>query len=346
MKRLAFRRLIYGLLFWLLLSSIESASSVAQRATQNDGAVTALVNSVAGKIYKLAWPTATYKSVSIEDFEPVDGGVDVTVRLSGSSGFDGSELWLDLVFLVRDGKLQTFKVRDHNAILVPPFITSGKMAEALVALGKAYDQRQNQTQVAKRNETQSPQTARAVSPSASSPTSLTQAPPPAREPMTFALANPPAAAPATVAVGKSDTNVSPVETESMRAYFLAAEGGFASIVQGEPTVGKDGTRSWLIPVSTSLCSAYDMPIKEVVCMLNQVNKSEASSAITARLLEFSASEPAGWIAAKPTAFSAQSETAEVIKATGPGGVQASMQVMNLDDPAETYQVYMVLQFPR
>jgi hypothetical protein len=74
----------------------------------------------------------------LDGFEPADGGFDVTVKISGQSAFDDSDLWVKLAFMFRNGKLYDIRVQDHNAILVPPFVTTTQMAKVAANLAKEY----------------------------------------------------------------------------------------------------------------------------------------------------------------------------------------------------------------
>lgn len=88
------------------------------------------IESSAAAIYNLAWPTATYKGVSIKGVEEAVGGYDLLVKLEGESAF-GGELWLLLAFEWRDGGISDMRVHGHNAILSPPFKTVENMGALL-----------------------------------------------------------------------------------------------------------------------------------------------------------------------------------------------------------------------
>lgn len=106
--------------------------------------ITSFVNSVAKTVYGLAWPTATYSKVALNDFTFVPGGCDITVKLSGISAFDDSDLWVRMVIMVRNGKVTDFKVRDHNAIIAPPFQTTKYAAQAVADMAAEYDRQHKQ----------------------------------------------------------------------------------------------------------------------------------------------------------------------------------------------------------
>jgi hypothetical protein len=98
------------------------------------------MDSVAGTVYTLAWPTATYKSWEFDDFRRTQGGYKLVVKLSGLSGFDDSDLWLKLGFLLNSDGLKDVWVVDHNAILMAPFKTSKAIGALGLQLANQYAQ--------------------------------------------------------------------------------------------------------------------------------------------------------------------------------------------------------------
>jgi hypothetical protein len=120
---------VLTLIFVLALSS---RLATAQRT--DDARERSFIASVAATVYGVAWPSATYKDWRVKSVERQAGGLDVVVRLSGESMF-GGELWLDLVFKFRNGGFSDLGLREHNAILVPPFETAktiGAVARDLI----------------------------------------------------------------------------------------------------------------------------------------------------------------------------------------------------------------------
>jgi hypothetical protein len=93
--------------------------------------VRSFVNSVAKGIYFAAWPTATYRSVALDDVQFAANGFDASIKLSGKSAFGGGDLWLKLVFVVRNGQLIDIRVGENNAILAQPFQTSATFLKAI-----------------------------------------------------------------------------------------------------------------------------------------------------------------------------------------------------------------------
>jgi hypothetical protein len=96
------------------------------------------VSSVASAVYTAAWPTATFVDWNFKSFNWVSGGTDLVVRLEGRSGFDDSDLWVDLVFEFRDGTFSNIRVLNHNAILAPPFQTTQTLLKTAADIANQY----------------------------------------------------------------------------------------------------------------------------------------------------------------------------------------------------------------
>jgi hypothetical protein len=88
------------------------------------------VDGVAGFVYNVAWPTATYRSVELGSVEFVPGGADVSFRLHGKSAFAEGDLWLDVVMMVRSGAIEDLKWGRHNGFF-PPGLTTATMLEVI-----------------------------------------------------------------------------------------------------------------------------------------------------------------------------------------------------------------------
>lgn len=131
-----FGRLPLSVIFCLLFLQIAQASQNRPNPDPKD-IFQKLVDSAAAVIYNFAWPTATYKSCELVEVKLVSSGFDIVVKLSGLSGFDGSNLWIVLDFPFRNGDLQRFWVVKHNGNW-PPFVTVGAMFKAGQALWKQY----------------------------------------------------------------------------------------------------------------------------------------------------------------------------------------------------------------
>lgn len=131
-----FGRLPLSVIFCLLFLQTAQASQNRPNPDPKD-IFQKLVDSAAAVIYNFAWPTATYKSCELVEVKLVSSGFDIVVKLSGLSGFDGSNLWIVLDFPFRNGDLQKFWVVKHNGNW-PPFVTVGAMFKAGQALWKQY----------------------------------------------------------------------------------------------------------------------------------------------------------------------------------------------------------------
>ena len=128
---------------WLLLVLVSAVSLRAQNAgnapdPNDQQGISNLLGSIAEGVYKLAWPTATYRKFSINRIELAEHGFDILFTLDGQSGLDQSDLWVQIALPVRDGSFQKFQVRDDNHILVPPFATSTAIASATAELIQQY----------------------------------------------------------------------------------------------------------------------------------------------------------------------------------------------------------------
>jgi hypothetical protein len=98
--------------------------------------------SIAASIYKLAWPTATYRDIEFGGFRREPGGLAVIIKLSGEGLFE-KNLWLKLGIIVNRNGIEDIKVMGHNAMFVPPFETSKTMAKLLAEVGQQYAKRQS-----------------------------------------------------------------------------------------------------------------------------------------------------------------------------------------------------------
>ncbi|RMH16750.1 MAG: DUF1036 domain-containing protein [Acidobacteria bacterium] len=125
-------RVIAVALLVFLVATLTAVPSSARKSAEDDPK--GFVESIAETVYAWAWPSAEYESASVKSIDPVAGGYDVLVKLSGKSAFDGGDLWLVLVFKLRNGSLADVKVSAHNAILVPPFATVKALGQLIAEL--------------------------------------------------------------------------------------------------------------------------------------------------------------------------------------------------------------------
>lgn len=133
------RHLVQALLALIFALTLAAPPHLpAQQQQPNRDSIATYVNSVGKLIYNLAWPTATYRDVSIGSFQLQPGGFDVGIRLNGISAFDNDALWLELVLQVRNGAFYDMKLGRNNAILMQPFATVSAFGAATAMLAKQY----------------------------------------------------------------------------------------------------------------------------------------------------------------------------------------------------------------
>lgn len=125
----------------LVLVALATPSASAGQAAIDDEA-RGLVESVAATVYAAAWPTATFERFGISRVgRSAGGGVDVVVRLEGTSGFGGGALWMELALEFENGTMSDLEVRRHNAVLAPPFATARAVGELMVEVGEDMAER-------------------------------------------------------------------------------------------------------------------------------------------------------------------------------------------------------------
>lgn len=125
---------------WLALLALLWAAAPADVAgqTADDAEARGLMESVAATVYAAAWPTATFERFGIARVDrPAGGGLDLVVRLDGTSAFGGGALWMELAISFRNGAMSDLEVRRHNALLAPPFATARAVGELIVDVGEA-----------------------------------------------------------------------------------------------------------------------------------------------------------------------------------------------------------------
>jgi hypothetical protein len=108
-------------------------------SAQEDREARSFIDRIAAPVFKCAWFTATYESVSVKSLTPVTGGFDATLRMSGKSGLNDGPLRLDIVFMLRDGRLHDVRVIEHNAV-IPPFTTCKAIGSMIASLAESYAQ--------------------------------------------------------------------------------------------------------------------------------------------------------------------------------------------------------------
>jgi hypothetical protein len=128
------RRLV-ALAAAVCLASVLPAMLSAQ--AQEDAKARGFVQQIAGTVFNWAWPTAKYERVTINGFRTLPGGYDATVRLIGQSNWGGS-LWMDVTFMLRNGRLDDVRVTNHNAVLAAPFSTAKMLGSLVANMAQSY----------------------------------------------------------------------------------------------------------------------------------------------------------------------------------------------------------------
>ncbi len=302
------------LLACLTLFASLALSASAQNSEDRSNA-RSFIESVAQSVYDLAWPSAFYKSVAIDRFEPTRNGFDVTARLDGISKLDGTVLWIRLDFMFRNGSLEDVRIVSHNGAW-PPFNASAwaKIANNLVQL---YADSQNQQQA-------NPAPGHAPAGSGLAPTPSGTA---------SAQANTPPAP--DVAPQNSDTitdedvekalGIKPMspEANSIRTYLTAANGGFFNLVSGDPKIVSEGYLDWPVkqfPGGGLNCHATKIELYLFACPMYRRPKSNVAATASQLIADLDGSLPEGWTFVHKTPTSADPN--EYAELKGPGGTYA------------------------
>lgn len=334
------RKIVCRILVCLLCAGLLVTGARAQQSgnSQNNDPDSArsFIDSIAQTTYNLAWPTATYKSVSFDGFEPADGGFNIIVKLSGLSAFDSSDLWLKLAFLFRNGSLQDVQVRDDNAILVRPFATTKALAGVAAQLAEDYAKDQNQQQNA----------APAAAPAGNAvpDTGSTQAvpAPPADAPSSPA-AQP---APAPQSAAQPAPSTAAVAT-GIRAYLVASTGGFANLITGEPRLAANNVREWDLrtPDGAQItCYAGQVTRPVIDCPLYESNKEDVDLMAGDVAKAINASLPLGWTSSGNAVYSSDPSKGYVTF-DGPGDLWAELR-FSASDTSGQYWLEFEIVFPQ
>lgn len=95
---------------------------------------------IAYGIYKAAWPTATYKSVEVVEHQSDNSSSYITLKFNGNSSVcmvGDCPLWFKLKIKTdQNFHIENMSLLEHNAILQPPFKTSGAIAQAVIEANK------------------------------------------------------------------------------------------------------------------------------------------------------------------------------------------------------------------
>jgi hypothetical protein len=95
----------------------------------------------------MAWPTASYRRVTVDDVQALDDGARVAFTLHGISGLDGSALWVQVYVEVRSGRITRLEWGNYNGFFAPGTAIN-IMAEVLANLNEQLprDSRRNALQ--------------------------------------------------------------------------------------------------------------------------------------------------------------------------------------------------------
>jgi hypothetical protein len=129
------RQRIRAIMTALFLTTLLGGSASAQEERE----ARSFIDRIGGTVFGWAWPTATYERVNVQSITPVTGGYNATVRLSGQSAF-GGVLWMDVVLMLRNGRLYDVRIREHNAILAAPFSTVKALGSMVASMAESYAQ--------------------------------------------------------------------------------------------------------------------------------------------------------------------------------------------------------------
>lgn len=83
--------------------------------------IRSFVDPVAREIFFLAWPGSPFRSFSLSDPTSTPGGFDVSVKLDGTGINEqgGTDIWLELVIEIRNGRYQGFRLGRNNGSIQP-----------------------------------------------------------------------------------------------------------------------------------------------------------------------------------------------------------------------------------
>jgi hypothetical protein len=320
-------------LICLLAFILPAVCAPAQEQSDQDKA-TSFISSMAQTVYNMAWPTATYKSVSLAGFEPADGGFNVIVKLSGLSAFDDSDLWVKLAFLFRNGGLQDVQVRDNNAILVQPFATMKLLGGVVASLAQDY---------AKDNPgTNSPAPAEAAPSQDSAP--------PAAGAGDNSTPQPQVTAPADDSNGQGPPAVSTsAVANDIRVYLAASGNGFSSFTSGDATTEPQGFREWAINPPSGATTITCVPVQAaqtaVECPFFEAGARADVDAMALGVVgELDGNLPTGWALQRQTGFDSDPE-GKYAYLTGPGTAWGVIRATQADAQG-SYWVEFLLEFPQ
>jgi hypothetical protein len=328
----------------LLCAALLVAGAAAQQNTDDQDNAKSFVDSVAQTVYKLAWPTATYQRISDYGFEPAENGFDLTVTLSGLSGFDGSDLWLKIAFLFRNGKFADIQVRDDNAILMRPFVTSATLASVAVQLAQDYAKDQNQAQSPAPAETPQPPATDQAAPDTSSPQA---APAPAAGAAPDTTAQPGSADSTSQQAAPAGADPAAGFAGDIRIYLAAANGGFASLTVGDSHLTPDNLREWTLraPAGAEIdCYPVQATLPVLDCPIYQSNKEDVDLMAAELTKDLNASLPEGWTSGGDATSNSDS-SGRYVSFSGPGQLWAQLKPFASETSGQ-YWLHFQIVFPQ
>lgn len=126
-------KVIFILVFCLMHVTVARASN----GYNEDSWYTKFVNSIGQSIYYLAWPTASYRGIQLQNVIKKNGRIYYVVAVYGLSGFDQSSLWSQVVLETYNGEISDLRWGDHNALISPPGQTIATLGEALKEINRS-----------------------------------------------------------------------------------------------------------------------------------------------------------------------------------------------------------------
>lgn len=93
-------------------------------------------NDVGYTIFKIAWPTATYKNIEVLDQKSTSNGYMIIFKFNGDSNLCSGDTFCSLWFKLKmnldnDFNIQDMEVLSHNAFFSRPFKTVGAIGQAM-----------------------------------------------------------------------------------------------------------------------------------------------------------------------------------------------------------------------
>lgn len=94
------------------------------------------VQGIGQAVYFAAFPTATYRGVTLKTIRQGTTGTDLVFVVYGISAFDDDSLWTEVIVTVADSKVVNLRWGANNAILAKPGSTMNAVGKLLADLNK------------------------------------------------------------------------------------------------------------------------------------------------------------------------------------------------------------------